>query len=284
MTTIIKNKLLDSNGIKNILLDFDGTLTDVDAEAMPAIEKWHELYCEKTGVSRFVLDKDFSCTLNEVLNDSKSGWINDGFIVAPATADPLVLTTTVYQKMIAKNIREGSFPSNPEAKAIDALLYELFSKSYPYSNIVFRKGAKEFLDELTSQYNVTIVTNSKVDSVEHKLGKLVDYSVPIIGNAKKYIIGTEPSFIPKQTTLEDFPRPIFLRRSQYYSILKEFDAEESAVIGDIYEFDLALPEYLGFKTIQLETSTTPRYESNRKNTSNYKLSKNYSTILGMIEK
>jgi FMN phosphatase YigB (HAD superfamily) len=284
MTKTIKNKLLNPCRIKNILLDFDGTLTNVVAESRSAIKKWDELYCEKTGIPISELNSEFNYVSKLIINDKKSGWVKDGYVVAPALADPLVFTTAVYQKIIERQILKGVYPLDPNQDSIDALLYELFSKSYPYSKTIFRTGAKEFLDELTSQYTVTIVTNSKTDAVASKLNKLVDYSVPIIGNAKKYSVGTEPSFVPEQITLEGFPRPIFLRRSDYYNILKEFDAEETAVIGDIYELDLALPEYLGFRAIQLETLTTPKYELERKNTPDYKLAGKYNSILKMLKK
>jgi FMN phosphatase YigB (HAD superfamily) len=270
--------------IQNIILDFDGTLTDTEKESIPAINKWHELFCEKTSININYHKEQIEKNINEIILDKKSGWIKNGKIIAPGAADPFVLVTTAYQKIIQKYINEEKYPLAKNQADIDTLLYELFTKSYTFSDTVFREGAKEFLNELYSKYDIVIVTNSKTDSVRAKLNQLNDYIIPIIGNAKKYDIDNIMLNIQESINLENFPRPIFLRRLNYYNILSEFNPKTTTVIGDIYELDLALPEYLKFNTIQIETSTTPKYEIERKSNTNYYLAKNYAQILARLEK
>jgi len=272
------------SNIQNIILDFDGTLTDTDKESIPAINKWHELFCEKTHTDITDHVSEIKKAVNEIILDEKSGWIKNGKVIAPATADPFVLITTAYQKTIQKYINEEKYPLAQNQQSIDALLYELFTKSYTYADTVFRPGAKEFLDELYNKYEVVIATNSKTDSVEKKLNQLTNYKIPIIGNAKKYEIDNIVVTVPESINLENFPRPIFLRRLYYYNILNEFNSKNTTVIGDIYELDLALPEYLKFKTIQIETPTTPKYEKERKNTLTHSFAKDYDTILTILKK
>jgi len=150
---------------------------------------------------------------------------------------------------------------------------------------MFRPGAKQFLDELIGKYGVAIVTNSKTDSVEKKLKTLADYSIPIIGNAKKYVIDQTMDNVPESVNLEGFPRPVLLRRRNYKEILDKFDPEKTVVVGDIYELDLALPEFLGFKVIQMATDNTPEYEIEyHKTKPNNLYAQNYDEILKNLEK
>ena len=235
----------------NIILDFDGTLTDTENEARPFLKKWNELFSEKTGVPVKCLENSIAEAKAAILSDTKKGWMNNGYVAAPATADPYILNSTIFQYLSEKFRNEGKYDIPKD----DNYLQDLFIQAYPYSTISFRKGAKELLGSLVQKYNVNIVTNSKAGLVKKKITKLGNYDIPVIGDAKKYVIFGSESII-----LEGFPRQVFLGRDNYRKILDKFIPEETLVIGDIYELDLALPEYLGFHTCLIGTSSTPFYE------------------------
>ncbi|HIH31632.1 TPA: hypothetical protein HA235_02895 [Candidatus Woesearchaeota archaeon] len=277
--------------VRDVILDFDGNLTDTIKEADPCISYWHQLFCERTNTPPSYLLYEFEKMKKEILSDPKAGWVNNGFIVAQATADPYVLTTTIYQHIIRKfgdndlHRNNTGFHIPSDQKSRDEMLTKIFLESYTHSSIMFRPGAKQFLDELIGKYGVAIVTNSKTDSVEKKLKTLADYSIPIIGNAKKYVIDQTMDNVPESVNLEGFPRPVLLRRRNYKEILDKFDPEKTVVVGDIYELDLALPEFLGFKVIQMATDNTPEYEIEyHKTKPNNLYAQNYDEILKNLEK
>lgn len=277
--------------VRDVISDFDGTLTDTEKEAVPCIAKWHQLFCEMTNTPPSYLMYEFEKERKEILSDPKSGWNNNGFIVAQATADPYVLTTTIYQSLIKKlgdndmHRNNTGFHIPSDQKSRDEMLTKIFHESYKHSSIEFRPGAKQFLDELIGKYGVVIVTNSKTDSVEKKLKTLADYSLPIIGNAKKYVIEPALTEIPESVDLEGFPRPVLLRRRNYKEILDKYNPETTVVVGDIYELDLALPEFLGFKVIQITTDNTSMYEIDYHRIKPDNLyAKDYNEILKRLEK
>jgi len=89
---------------------------------------------------------------------------------------------------------------------------------------------------------------------------------------------------------EEFPRPVFLRREYYYRVLKnleeekEFKPENTIVIGDVYELDLALPQHLGYKVVLLETEFTPEYEKRfLRRTKNSYVAKDFDELKDIIE-
>ena len=231
-----------------LLLDFDGTLTDTEKEALPALKKWNELFSERAGMPLNEVREQIERIKSKIVPDPKVGWTVNGYVMAPAAADPYVLHTAAYQALTSKEgINEN-------------ILTGIFHDSYPFSVTVFREGATDFLDALIKRLSVVIVTNSRTEPVEGKLRKMGTYTIPVIGNAKKYVPDTALDSLPEYVHLEGFPRPVVLRRRHYKEILDNFDPEKTAVMGDIYELDLALPEFLGFNVVQIVTPTTPPYE------------------------
>lgn len=233
-----------------LLLDFDGTLTDTEKEASPALEKWDELFSERTGMLLNEVREQIERIKSKIVSDPTAGWTVNGYVMAPATADPYVLHATAYQSLISATA--GRIDEN--------ILDGIFRDSYPLSATVFREGAADFLDALLTRFSVVIVTNSRTEPVEGKLRKLGSYSIPVIGNAKKYVPDPALDSLPEYAHLEGFPRSVVLRRRHYKEILDGFDSKKTAVMGDIYELDLALPEFLGFNVVQIATPTTPSYE------------------------
>jgi len=242
---------------KYAISDFDGTLTDTDAEAQPYVDEFPRAFSERFHIPHAALVGMIARHSAAVSEDPASGWINDGKVVAPAIADPYVFTTTVFGRLY-----ESMF--GPAGRA--ETLREFHERAYRLSRTVFRPGAGEFLRELLKRREVVIVTNSSTSAVEMKLDLLREAhglpAIPVIGNAKKYVIDDAWTDLPTSITPPGFPRPVLLRRKRYADALASlgWPAHETAVIGDVYELDLALPEQLGYQTVQLRTPGTPSWE------------------------
>ena len=153
----------------------------------------------------------------------------------------------------------------PTGEAVGVLLDELFAECYPLTDTVFNggeKNAREFLTLLHEESNLTIVTNSRTTNVLKKLAILFDtenHGLRIVGNARKYVVDNRGNWGVDQTmSLPGLPRPVYLRRSLYNTVIKE--VKPNKVFGDIFELDLALPEAKGVHTILITSSNTPKWD------------------------
>ena len=239
-----------------IILDFDGTLTDTAKEAKPFLAEFAARFAKRYGVVTDMLEEQVAIKKAEIINDSRRGWEVNGHIIAPALADPYILNYTSYKELMADPDCFLSADVPDMLQNQDELLTALFHECYPFADTVFKPGAKEFLADVCRNHGVAIVTNSKTGAVREKLEKLGKYPVQIIGNAKKYVIDNSFVQVPKSLKLQGFHRPILLRRKQYKDTLdtltmEGFTPECTTVIGDIFELDLALPAYLGYRSILL---------------------------------
>jgi|SRR3989344_1724545 len=274
----------------NIILDFDGTITDVGQEAKPYILYHAEEFSRRTNVPIEKINILREVIKTEVLENPKEGWLNNGRIVAPACADPYVMESTISRKLFDKLKEENEdyiLPANT-----DEFLSELFHVCSTRVNDVFREGSRNFLDHIINNNSVVIVTNSKEEKVIKKVERLTEgkYTIPVYGNAKKYCLEENLDGVLESTHPEEFPRPVFLRRGSYYGVLKKLEQEKSfhpkntIVIGDIYELDLALPHHLGYKVALLETEFTPEYEKRfLKRADNSHIAKHFGELIDIIE-
>lgn len=290
--------LLKTMKTENIILDFDGTLTNLEKEASPMLEKWNELFSEKTGFPYEKLKTEIENISEYVKKDPSQGWKdnNTGEIVARADADPYTFHTVIYQNLLEKisqsdELEEYNLPKDKGSQF--EFLKKIFGEAYPYAQTSFREGekaTKQFLDELTKNYNVSIVTNSKKDSIVNKLEKLKgDFNLDIKEDAKKYKLDNSMEDMDKEYTPSHFPQPVKLRRGMYKDRLdelknnKSFKPKKTSVIGDIFEFDLALPEYMDYNVIQIHTPNIKDYEiKHHKDSQNNFYAENYQQILNYL--
>jgi FMN phosphatase YigB (HAD superfamily) len=142
---------------------------------------------------------------------------------------------------------------------------------------VFRPGAGAVLSALVDAYgreNVTFLTNSGTEQVAKKLARLarteaergnrvlVDQPVPIIGDARRYVITPgDPAEIPSTMQLVGLARPVQLHRGHYARVLRPIaqrigGADRVTVIGDSFELDLATPLALDFRGVLFRTENT----------------------------
>jgi FMN phosphatase YigB (HAD superfamily) len=250
-----------------VILDFDGTFTDVEAEAVPFLEAY------RTDFEAIVKDAAgrWDTVRAEIeANPNAYGWEHGGRIVAPSHADPYIMATTTAQRLLD---HAGLLP-DPKERA--GVLDQLFRLSYARAANVFRPDAADVVAALLATgLPVYVVTNSHTDAVMRKiqaLGVAGSERLEVFGNARKFmLVDPDPidaryHALPETLAVEGLSRPIYLRRGHYYALLARIAAEtgidpsRTLVVGDIFELDLALPASLGCAVHLVTRAKTPEYE------------------------
>jgi len=252
-------------GLEFVVSDFDGTVTDVDAEAIPYVEGYKADVARDLGVSRSELDVIWVQGQRTIeSNPSRYGWQSNGRIVAPAYADPLIMARTIVGLLL-----DDARLFMDEASRAE-LLDGYFRANYGNLDIVFKDKADAFLTDLSGCVDSCIVTNSSTAGVVSKLQHLsTKHSViKVVGDAKKYELSSTYTDVPDSLRKHGFDRPLYLRREKYARVLHQLMEEHNIlpkqvlVVGDIYELDLLLPQQLGMSIVLTPRPSTPRFEIN----------------------
>ncbi len=249
--------------IKCIILDFDGTFTDVEREAAPFVDAFKAAVFDLLGRELHALWAEQAARIAE--NPGDYGWNHEGRIVAPASADPYINTTTTAHLVFdaVGVLRDG--------KTRAAILQALYHHAYETTLTAFRPQAKEVLEALAASGIPTfVVTNARTDAAQKKLRTLGPVGldrIEVHGDARKFVVA-EPEImderfarIPEKIYLPGLDRPVYPRRGRYYdalaAIMQRVNAapEEVIVCGDIYELDLSMPIELG---MQVHMVTGPK--------------------------
>jgi FMN phosphatase YigB (HAD superfamily) len=254
--------------IRCVVVDFDGTFTDVAVEALPFEPAFMASVADLLG--RDVRDEWARERSAIEKTPEQFGWVYDGKVVAPATADPYLLCTATVQAVLDR----AALLRNPVNRT--EVTQALYGLAYARTITAFKPEAKEALDALLATgLPVYVVTNSRTDAVARKLDQLglaARAKLSVRGEAKKFWV-TDPqpgdavfARVPEMERAEGLVRPVFLRRGKYYEVLRQIWSETSAspeetiVCGDIYELDLALPAALGARVVLVERDNTLEYE------------------------
>lgn len=240
-----------------VVLDFDGTFTDVAAEGAPFVRHFKSHLARILGQDEGALEDVWRQEEAAVLAGAHAfGWDVGGRVVAPATADPYLLSNCVARQLMS---RAGVLTEPSERHE---MLQTLYREAYKLTGMAFKPEAKEVLEALLDTgLPIWVVTNAHTDLVEAKLTKLAPRGrerLKVKGDARKFLIEdpqpTDARFaaLPESTGFEGLlPRPVYLRRGKYYEALRDIwtqtgtGPEATLVAGDIYELDLALPAALG---------------------------------------
>ncbi len=251
-------------GIELVVLDFDGTVTEVDKEATSAVDGWRTDIGNELELSTSEIEKEWlGAQIRIEAEPAKYGWVMGNKIVAPAYADPLVMARTISELLFDQF---GVYLDRPERENI--LQNRFFKDNYAKTGTVFKNGANHFLKEVCNKFDVCIVTNSGTGSVVKKIAQLpTKYpTIPIHGDAKKYILDLEWKEVPESVERAGYGRSLFLQRRMYAVVLsglmadRELKPEQVAVVGDIYELDLLLPEHQGMQIVLTPRESTPAFE------------------------
>lgn len=253
--------------IECVVLDFDGTFTDVEHEAVPFLDAYRTALAELVGAS---IDEPWERAVEKVRRDPDAyGFEFAGRIVAPSHADPYILATSVAT-LVLDEAGLGSRVERAEA------LENIFRTAYAESDTKFRDDAREVVEAVLDHgAPVFVVSNSHTKPVTEKLARLTPRgaeALQVRGNARKFDL-VEPEVaddrftrVPESLRVEGLSRPVYLRRGRYFDALKRIWDETDTtpaftlVCGDIFELDLALPAALGASIHLVARERTPAYE------------------------
>ncbi len=252
-----------------IVLDFDGTMTDAEAEAGPFREGYLDDIATLAGLPRAEVEALAARFDAEVAaHPEREGWRFYGHIVAPATVDPYLRIMPVARRILdAAGVLQDEVV---RTRLLDGVLYK---HNYPRTRTVFRPGAADLLQALLPR-SAWVVTNSHTEAVAHKIalldatvdGTLAAWQGRVRGRARKYELDADWQGAPASMALPGLPRPVLLRRRAYFEVLDGLrrgaglDWSEVCVVGDIFELDLALPWALGARVGLLANAHTPPWE------------------------
>lgn len=261
----IKEPAIFDTSVDTLILDFDGTLTNIEEEAKPYVEGFRQDLARELKLSINEIETYWNKAEDKILKNPKNyGWQLEGIVVASATSDPIMACYPITDEILSKL---GINLSQQERRA---LLVKLYLENYPKMSGSFKEGIDEFLSEVWNLFGgkVYVVTNSSPDKVEKKISHLSSHHsrIPIIGGAKKYVVVNDWDAVPETMNISGLERPVYLRRQHYGEILDKIMKEQNSdvsgiiVVGDIWELDLALPQYFGMNIGLTPNKTTPSYE------------------------
>jgi len=253
---------------KCMVLDFDGTFTDVEVEGAPFVRVYRDALSDLIG-------RDISADWERATQviaaaPGRYGWVHGGKIVAPGNADPYVRCTAVAQLICDAENRLR----DPEVRT--AVVQAFYQLAYRHTVTAFRPDARETLSRLTARgLPVYVVTNSSTQVVTQKLRELAPSGLEqlqVIGDAQKFVVAeandedTRFDSVPMERQLDGLERPIYPRRGRYFDALARIWREtgtspaETLVCGDIFELDLSLPIELGLQVHLVTGPATTAYE------------------------
>lgn len=255
-----------------LVLDFDGTMTDAEAEGRPFRDGYLDDLCMLVG--RPAGDPEILGIAAEVEAEliaapAQHPFLWMGRAVAPATVDPYLRMVPVAHRILD---RFGAIPSAVDrGRLLGGVLYK-YNYGKTLGHPVFRPGAGEALRSFAGR-EAWIVTNSDTHHVAGKVAAL-DHQVPgvawltsrVRGMARKFDVDDAWTGAEAELALPGLDRRVLLRRRAYHDILKTILDNVGAtfadlvVIGDIFELDLAMPLSLGARVGLVASSHTPDYE------------------------
>jgi FMN phosphatase YigB (HAD superfamily) len=245
--------------MENIIFDFDGTLTDVEKSSQDFQEKYPMVCADLLGINYSTMEKRFYELKNNLKNHPEKGFVINGYDSLPANSEPYIRCQATMKDFI-KEMSDCGFkvPQNTES-----FLSYSYKKAKKISNdkIYFREGIEDFLENIKSKYNIFIVTNSNGKKIRKNLESINHDDIMMYTNANKRLVYSPDPCI----SLSGFPRDILINRKEYYGALnfirkRKFYPNNTIVVGDVFELDLALPETASFDIIQIDNGATPLHE------------------------
>jgi hypothetical protein len=252
---------MSSFPITDIVLDFDGTCTQI-----PAIWKnYTELYLQGLREAGFqISDAEWVDAQQMVRSHShQAGWTLAGCPAAPAAADPYILADESARLILRRRNEHRSVPASVNSQAYQAA-------AAPWRDEALATFSR--LNDMSIRLH--FVSNSSTEIIKQRLIQLLGSSNPLLekiavqSDAGKFRIcelnwdeltalpgpwrrrfAALPVALQGCANLAD--RPVYLRRGAYfeaiYRVLRgKLDLLPTTLFcGDIWEMDLAMPYELG---------------------------------------
>jgi hypothetical protein len=250
-----------------IVLDFDGTMTDAEAEGQPFRAGYLDDLCVLVGRApgdREVLALADAVEAEIARAPGAHPFVWKGRAVAPATVDPYLRIVPVAHRILDHFgvLRDAT----DRGRLLGGVLYK-HNYERTIGHPVFRAGAAEVLRALASA-RAWIVTNSDTHAVAGKIAAVGGGwpTARVRGHARKFEIDDAWTEVATELAVPGLERPVLLRRRAYGEILRAIAGEadvamaDVVVVGDIFELDLALPLALGARVGLVASPHTPEYE------------------------
>lgn len=213
------------------IFDFDGILTDAEAEGAPFTSGYLDDLSALTDIYRPVIEQLATRFAAEI--SPNDGWIFDRQTVAPACVDPYLRIMPVAHAILT--LYRAFMDPLDRAR----LLGVLHRHNYEKSATVFRTATMNPMNWLVER---------------------------IIGSAQKYVNDPQWQRVPDLMWIDNLARPVLLRRRLYFKTLESLRTKAQAkwkdvtVVGNIFELELALPLALGARVVLMGNEHTPLYE------------------------
>ncbi len=258
--------------IANIIITYEGTLTDEWKDAELFFERFKRKFSESTGVPVKRLNSLLPKIVAEVALDPSRGLVRNGIIVSPAGIDPYTFNEVVYLELIKRmhSSKEFKFPNVPEKPF--PLLSRLHFECYP-NVAALSEDVEKMLSQLVAKFNTVVLTGLERRLVKSRLEHIGAGNVTIFGIGAKYDIGCFG--MPEYKQSKGFPHPIYIGRMRESKTLLDtlktkngFHNYNTLVVSHNYERDLSLPDYLKYHICLVESqgdasipgTGTPEYE------------------------
>lgn len=273
----IMERMTRSAAITHVILDYDGTCTDIP----PTVEKFLGDYFEELNRRVFqgaLVKAEWVDALETVRKASPdAGWTLRTTPCAPAAADPYILAGEAAQYLCREKNKREEIPREVFAVADEA------NRAQPRPELEAVLRAIE-----AKRAHVTFISNSGIAKIQPTIAKLFGGKLPdfirIVEGGSKYSIA-EPLLgdpdalggaflrlfrdLPGAIAVPGLARPVYLRRANYATAISKALGGDDALLphtvfcGDIWEMDLAMPFHLG-ANVHLVTRAAPfdtyRYE------------------------
>lgn len=255
-----------------LVLDFDGTMTDAEAEGRPFRDGYLEDLAAMVG--RPAGDPEVLAIAQEVEAELLEAPAAHPFLwmgrpVAPATVDPYLRMVPIAHRILDKF---DVMPSPIDrGRLLGNVLYK-YNYAKTLGHPVFRPGAGQVLKSLGGT-EAWIVTNSdthavagKVAALDREVSGVAWLTSRVRGHARKFDVEDDWTGVDAHLEVPGLARPVLLRRRNYHDILRTIldgagaTFADLVVIGDIFELDLALPLALGARVGLVASPRTPPYE------------------------
>ena len=265
-------RVLRSPPMTVLVLDFDGTMTDAEAEGRPFRDGYLDDLCALVGVAAgdpTVLAIAAEVEAELVAAPAAHPFLWMGRAVAPATVDPYLRMVPIAHRILD---RFDALPGAADRGRLRGGVLYKYNYAKTLGHPVFRRGAGDVLRALAGTH-AWIVTNSDTHAVAGKVAAL-DRETPgvawltsrVRGHARKFDVDDAWAGADAELALPGLDRPVLLRRRAYHDILRAILDEAGAtfaelvVVGDIFELDLAMPLALGARVGLVASPHTPAYE------------------------
>src|SRR5690242_2847483 len=205
-----------------LVLDFDGTMTDAEAEGRPFRDGYLEDLCLLVG--RPAGDPEITALADALEAEIAAApgahpflWM--GRAVAPATVDPYLRMVPIAHRILDRfRVLPGEVD---RGRLLGHVLYK-YNYQKTLGRPVFRPGAGEVLRVLGGS-PTWIVTNSDTHAVAGKIAAL-DREAPgvawltsrVRGFARKFEVDDSWTGVAAELALPGLQRPVLLRRRAYH--------------------------------------------------------------------